>query len=141
MVNYIQSITFKNERLEVHLLDGRVISVPLSWYPRLASASAKERNNWELIGNGVGIHWEDIDEDLSLEGLFQGIPSPEWSREKSLQAREIYTIRTALGFNQQKFARLLGVRQASLSDWEKGKRTPSPLAKERILKMSFCLSH
>lgn len=140
-MNYIQNITFKNDRLEVHLLDARIVSVPLSWYPRLENATTKQRHNWELIGKGTGIHWEDIDEDLSLEGLLQGIPSPEWSKQQSLKAIDIQEIRTSLGFNQQKFAQLIGVRQASISDWEKGKRSPSPLAKERILKMSLCLSH
>jgi hypothetical protein len=51
------------------LSDGRVISVPLEWFPALRKATAKQRNNWRLIGKGVGIHWEDLDEDISVEGL------------------------------------------------------------------------
>jgi hypothetical protein len=52
------------------------ISVPLAWYPRLLHASADQRNNWELCGGGFGIHWPDIDEDLSTEGLLRGAPAP-----------------------------------------------------------------
>jgi Protein of unknown function (DUF3532). len=57
--------------LQVSLADGREISVPLGWYPRLENASPKERKNWQLIGGGLGIHWEDIDEDVSVESLLR----------------------------------------------------------------------
>ena len=57
--------------------DGRTISVPLEWFPRLVHATRAERNNWRLIGRGHGIHWEDIDEDISVEGLLAGRPSGE----------------------------------------------------------------
>jgi len=60
-----------SEMLQVYLSDGRVVSVPIEWFPKLRDASEKERNNWRLIGKGVGIHWEDIDEDLSVAGLLQ----------------------------------------------------------------------
>ncbi|MDP2793167.1 MAG: DUF2442 domain-containing protein [Sulfurisoma sp.] len=63
--------------LAVELEDGRGISVPLDWYPRLAHATAEERGRWRLIGGGMGIHWEDIDEDISVEGLLLGRPSGE----------------------------------------------------------------
>ena len=53
----------------VYLEDGRVLSIPISYFPTLEKASEKERNNWRLIGRGVGIHWEDIDEDISINGL------------------------------------------------------------------------
>ena len=66
-----------HDTLRVDLSDGRSISVPLSWYPRLLHASAGERKRWRLIGKGVGIHWEDIDEDISVEGLLAGRPSGE----------------------------------------------------------------
>jgi len=65
--------------LEVRLRDGRKISAPLSWYPRLAHASVEERSNWQLIGSGLGIHWPDIDEDISVENLLMGQPSGESS--------------------------------------------------------------
>lgn len=64
-------IKVNSEMLRVHLSDGRIISVPIEWFPKLRDASEKERNNWRIIGAGVGIHWEDIDEDLSVAGLLQ----------------------------------------------------------------------
>ena len=63
--------------LKVDLSDGRTISVPLTWYPRLLHATTEERKNWRLIGRGRGIHWEDVDEDISVEGLLAGHPSGE----------------------------------------------------------------
>jgi Protein of unknown function (DUF2442) len=63
--------------LVVELEDGRTVSVPLAWYPRLAHGSARERQRWELIGPGVGIHWPALDEDISVAGLLQGLPSGE----------------------------------------------------------------
>jgi hypothetical protein len=75
--------------LTVDLSDGRTISVPLSWYPRLEHASSQERANWRLIGKGRGVHWSDIDEDVSVEGLLAGRPSGETqnSLKKWLQGR------------------------------------------------------
>ncbi len=61
----------------VDLLDGRTISVPLAWYPRLLQATPEERNRWRLIGEGEGIHWPDLDEDLSVDNLLLGKPSGE----------------------------------------------------------------
>lgn len=63
--------------LIVELRDGRAVSVPLKWYPRLAEGSPAERRRWELIGPGVGVHWPDLDEDVSVEGLLRGLPSGE----------------------------------------------------------------
>ena len=76
--------------LSVELNDGRTISVPVGWYPRLTHATRKERDNWKIIGGGQGIHWEDIDEDISVEGLLQGNPSGESqsSRRKWLKSRD-----------------------------------------------------
>lgn len=62
-------VWFSDKKLVVQIEDGREIAVPLEWYPKLRDASEKELNNWRLIGGGVGIHWEDLDEDLSVEGL------------------------------------------------------------------------
>jgi hypothetical protein len=63
--------------LIVDLADGRMISVPLAWYPRLLDATPKQRANWKKCGGGYGIHWPDIDEDLSTEGLLRGAPAPK----------------------------------------------------------------
>ena len=62
--------------LTVDLMDGRTISVPLAWYPRLLHATARQRACWEVAGGGFGIHWPEIDEDLSTEGLLRGAPAP-----------------------------------------------------------------
>ncbi|MDP2433293.1 MAG: DUF2442 domain-containing protein [Pseudomonadota bacterium] len=70
-------VSVSEDTLSVDLRDGRSISVPLAWYPRLANGSAKERDNWSLIGQGAGIHWEELDEDISLIGLLEGRPSGE----------------------------------------------------------------
>jgi hypothetical protein len=62
--------------LVVDLADGRTISVPLAWYPRLLRATAEQRANWRLAGGGFGVHWSDVDEDLSSEGMLRGAPAP-----------------------------------------------------------------
>ncbi|MGA9580904.1 MAG: DUF2442 domain-containing protein [Allosphingosinicella sp.] len=64
------------ERLIVDLADGRTIAVPLSWYPRLLYATPAQRSNWAKAGGGFGIHWPDVDEDLSVAGLLSGTPAP-----------------------------------------------------------------
>lgn len=68
---------FLNAAVIVDLRDGRTVTAPLTWYPRLFHGSARERRNWRLIGGGVGIHWPDLDEDLSVESLLAGRPSAE----------------------------------------------------------------
>ena len=65
------------DTLVVDLADGRTVSVPLAWYPRLFDATTKERKNWRVAGGGYGIHWPDIDEDLNTEGLLRGAPAPQ----------------------------------------------------------------
>lgn len=72
-----QGVKITIDTLSVDLSDGRTISVPLAWFPRLLHATKEERNNWRLIGKGHGIHWELIDEDISVEGLLAGRPSGE----------------------------------------------------------------
>lgn len=73
----VADVRFEDDRLIVDLADGRTIAVPVAWYPRLEKATAAERANWEVAGAGYGIHWPDIDEDLSTEGLLRGIPAPK----------------------------------------------------------------
>ena len=72
-----QSVRVTQDSLHVDLADGRTISVPLAWYPRLLHATGDERKTWRLIGMGRGIHWEAIDEDISVEGLLAGRASGE----------------------------------------------------------------
>jgi hypothetical protein len=69
-IPYAENIMVTADTLTVDLSDGRTISVPLVWYPRLMHATPEELKNWRLIGKGQGVHWEDIDEDISIEGLF-----------------------------------------------------------------------
>lgn len=72
-----ESITVTEDTLSVDLSDGRTIAAPLAWFPRLLHAAPKERNNWRLIGKGRGIHWVELDEDISVEGLLAGKSSGE----------------------------------------------------------------
>lgn len=71
----VLDVRFDAHSLIVDLMDGRTISAPLAWYPRLANASVDQRANWEKCGAGYGIHWPDVDEDLSTEGLLRGAPA------------------------------------------------------------------
>lgn len=75
-------VSVSEDAFSVELADGRTLAVPVSWYPRLVHASEAERANWRLNGNGSGIHWPDIEEDVSIEGLLAGRPSQE--AQKSL---------------------------------------------------------
>ncbi len=72
----VEAVHFTRDSLVIDLMDGRSISVPLSWYPRLLKATPKQRANWEICGGGYGIHWPDVDEDLHTEGLLRGAPAP-----------------------------------------------------------------
>ncbi len=87
-------VNVTDDTLSVELSDGRSISVPLAWFPRLAYADQAERDQWRFIGQGEGIHWEAVDEDLSVEGLLAGRPSGE---------------------SQSSFRRWLSVRQSRLT--------------------------
>ncbi len=69
---YAHNVRCSEDTLSVDLLDGRSISVPISWYPALSNATDSQRQNWELLGDGEGIHWPEIDEDLSVSGLLLG---------------------------------------------------------------------
>jgi hypothetical protein len=77
----VKNVRCTRDSLRVDLLDGRTIIVPLAWYPRLLHATAQERDNWKVAGGGFGIHWPDIDEDLSVEGLLRGLPAPRVAAE------------------------------------------------------------
>jgi hypothetical protein len=73
----VKDVHLSDETLRVDLMDGRTITVPLTWYPKLLNASSEQRNNWQICGAGYGIHWPDIDEDLSTEGLLRGAPAAQ----------------------------------------------------------------
>lgn len=73
----VSAVRFDADSLIVDLVDGRSISAPLAWFPRLFRATPAQRANWVISGGGFGLHWPDVDEDLSTEGLLRGAPSPE----------------------------------------------------------------
>jgi hypothetical protein len=73
----IQRVIITDDMLSADLSDGRTISVPLAWYPRLLQGSIEERNDWRLMGEGSGIHWNQLDEDISTQNLILGQPSGE----------------------------------------------------------------
>ena len=79
----VKDVKLTEDELSVTLMDGRVISVPLVWYPRLLDASEAQRENWRIVGGGYGIHWPDVDEDLSTEGLLRGAPAPRQPSAKA----------------------------------------------------------
>jgi hypothetical protein len=71
----VKDVRFTEDTIAADLMDGRTIIVPLAWYPRLFNATSEQRLNWRISGAGYGIHWPDLDEDLSSEGLLRGAPS------------------------------------------------------------------
>ena len=88
-VPHAVSVFIDENTLTVELDDGRTVSVPVAWYPRLLHANKEEKQNWRLIGKGHGIHWENVDEDISVEGILAGRPSGESqaSLKKWLESR------------------------------------------------------
>ena len=75
----VRDVTFSADSFTVELMDGRAITTPLAWFPRLLHASPEQLRNWQVAGAGYGIHWPDLDEDLSTEGLLRGAPAPRGS--------------------------------------------------------------
>ena len=84
----VAGVEITEDELTVRLMDGRTISAPLVWYPRLLNATAEQRKNWSISGGGYGIHWDDIDEDLSSRGLLLGTPASQQSAMRVFQAKE-----------------------------------------------------
>lgn len=91
-----RNITVTGNALVVDLTDGRTLSVPLAWYPRLLHGTPKERKNWRLIGDGEEMHWQDLDEDISVENIVLGKPSgesqrsfKEWLKQRATQSPRI----------------------------------------------------
>lgn len=71
----VKDVSVTDELITFYLVDGRVVSVPLAWSWRLSDATHAQRNNYEIIGDGHGVHWPDVDEDLSVDGMFHGVPA------------------------------------------------------------------
>lgn len=108
------SVIVTKDTLSVDLSDGRTISVPLSWFPRLVHATVAERSNWRLIGKGHGVHWPDIDEDISIEGLVAG---------------------RASGESQASFQKWLDQRSYRLSNRRSGKRKRDRDYRQELIKI------
>jgi len=83
----VADVEFSEDSMTVGLMDGRSISVPLAWYPRLLRATVAQRARWQIAGGGYGIHWPDIDEDLSTEGLLRGAPDPQPRHSRRLRSK------------------------------------------------------
>ena len=71
----VRQVAVTDDLITFHLVDGRIVSVPLAWSWRLSEATPSQRDNYEIIGDGQGVHWPDVDEDLSVEGMFNGVPA------------------------------------------------------------------
>jgi hypothetical protein len=122
-------VAFSDDALSVSLRDGRVISVPLVWYPRLLNATPAQRNNWKIAGAGYGIHWPDLDEDLSTEGLLRGATEPRASaalvrqrnatkahhlKPSDAERQAILNAISELNGDKLQAARLLGIGKTTL---------------------------
>ncbi len=82
----VRGVSFTADSFTVELMDGRAITTPLAWFPRLLHASVQERQAWQVSAGGYGLHWPELDEDLSTEGLLRGAPAPSAAAETLLEA-------------------------------------------------------
>lgn len=134
----IKSLSVSDSSITFRLTDGRVVSVPLSWSWRLEEATPEERQNFKISPSGYSVHWPDVDEDLSARGALRGTPAPRPSTAPPPETPSEWTpgriqnLRNRLGMSQAEFAERMGVRQATVSDWETGKQTPSPMARRLL---------
>jgi DNA-binding transcriptional regulator YiaG len=134
----IGGVAVTGDAIVFDLADGRRVSVPLSWSWRLMEATPEERQRFEISPSGYSVHWPDVDEDLSARGALRGTPAPrpqsapspetpgEWTAPRIKQLRE------RLDLSQAELARRMGVRQATVSDWETGKQVASPMARRLL---------
>ncbi len=134
----ISDVEVSELKITFHLMDGRVVSVPLSWSWRLQEATPEERQNYEVTPSGYGVHWPDVDEDLSARGALRGMSAPQPGTAPPASAPSDWTpghirrLRKRLDMSQTKFAKRMGVRQATVSDWETGKQAPSLMARRLL---------
>ena len=134
----IEDVTVSDSSITFELTDGRTVSVPLSWSWRLEGATKEERQNFQISPSGQSVHWPDVDEDLSARGALRGTPAPRPSTAPPAETPSEWTpgriqkLRNGLGMSQTAFAERMGVRQATISDWETGKQEPSPMARRLL---------
>lgn len=134
----IGDVAVSDSSITFELTDGRVVSVPLSWSWRLEGATEEERQNFQISPSGYSVHWPDVDEDLSARGALRGTPAPRPSSAPPAESPSEWTpgriqkLRHGLEMSQEAFAKRMGVRQATISDWETGKQEPSPMARRLL---------
>lgn len=125
------------KRVYFTLEDGRIVGVPFDWSWRLSDATDEQRRNFSISPSGYGVHWPDLDEDISARGILRGRPATRPSQEhpqipdateRSWTPGQILRLRKRMGLPQQDFAERVGIRQATVSDWENGKQEPSRMA-------------
>ena len=139
----VERVEVTDQHVVFDLRDGRVVKVPLAWSWRLLEATPEERQNFKLSPSGYGVHWPDVDEDLSGRGALRGTPAPRPGSRPGLRADyearkqtlagkwtpgRIKQLRQARDETQEAFAEAMGVRQATISAWENGNQEPSPMA-------------
>lgn len=132
----VVDVAVSDEYITFYLADGRIVSVPMTWSWRLQAATPKQRQHFEISPSGYGVHWPDVDEDLSGRGALRGTPAPRPGSRRDEPAPPMPTwtpgaikqLRRRLGDTQTQFAERVGVRQATISDWENANQEPSPLA-------------
>jgi hypothetical protein len=90
----IVTVNVTDEAIVAHFADGRIVSVPLAWSWRLMDATPEQRAHWEIIGNGHGIHWPDVDEDISAEGMLRGVPA-RWPSTRAQHGTKAKPVRPA----------------------------------------------
>jgi uncharacterized protein DUF2442/2-oxoacid dehydrogenase-like protein with E3 subunit-binding domain len=133
----IKDIRITDDELVVALADGRTLAVPLVWYPRLLNASVEQRNDWQLIGDGEGVHWPQIDEDLSAAGMLGGVPAPP-VRSPSASVKKIgdQSMRVAQDFYDHSLGQLKGQLQGDRSQLESlAEQIPQEEAQAQIQEM------
>ena len=81
----VKNVIIEDDNLVVEIMDGRTIKAPLAWYPRLFNATSEQLNKWQICGGGYGIHWEEIDEDISVEGLLRGATAPDYQENITMR--------------------------------------------------------
>ena len=134
----IVDVTVDDQLITFQIADGRRLSMPTSWSWRLEGASGNQRGNVEIQGGGQIAHWPDVDEDLSWKSVVTGSPAPRPNALLSAKppnpwpAERIKSLRSRLGITQADFADLMGVRTATVSEWENGRREASPMARRLL---------
>jgi DNA-binding transcriptional regulator YiaG len=134
----IRDVTVSDSSILFELTDGRSVSIPLSWSWRREGATEEERQNVQISPSGYRVRWPDVDEGLSARSALRGTPAPRPSTAPSAETPSEWTpgriqkLRNQRGTSQTALAERMGVRQATMSDWETEKQEPSPMARRLL---------